>query len=179
MRCSMKDFLKCAGLLIVGLFVAVIGYPFLHESGHSLVAFLVGASVTEFNLLPLPYVVCEVSEVSDMENALIGLGGIVFPFIVSMSSKPKRFWLWYANLLIKGISTYAILLSAIATMFYINGINWQNEDIVQVLNIFPGGRWIFLVALCIMAIFGLMRLLKEKIISRCIVYFDKTTKSIV
>ena len=175
----MKDILKCIGLLIVDLFVAVMIYPFLHEAGHSLVAFLVGASVIEFNLLPLPYVVCEVSEVGDIGKALIGLGGIVIPFIMSMSFKPKRFWLWYANLLIKGISTYAILLSIIAVIFYINGINWQNEDIVQVLNIFPDGRWIFLVVLCIMATYGLMRLLKEKMISRCIIYFDKTEKSIV
>ncbi len=175
----MKDILKCIGLLIVGLFVAVMVYPFLHESGHSLVAFLVGARVIEFNLLPLPYIVCEVSEVGNIGKALIGLGGIVIPFIVSMSFKPKRFWLWYANLLIKGISIYAILLSVIAIIFYINDVNWQNEDIVQVLNIFPHSGWIFLVVLCIMATYGLMRLMKEKLVSRCIIYFDKTKKSIV
>ena len=175
----MKEILKCIGLIFVGLFVAVIIYPFLHEVGHSILAILVGARVIEFNLLPLPYIICEVSEVGDVGNALIGLGGIVIPFFVSMSFNPKRFWLWYANLLIKGISTYAIILSAIAIIFYINGINWQNEDIVQVLNIFPDGRWIFLVVLCIMAIYGLMRLLKEKMISRCIIYFDKTKRSIV
>lgn len=39
----MKDILKCIGLLIVGLFVAVIVYPFLHETGHSIVALAVGA----------------------------------------------------------------------------------------------------------------------------------------
>lgn len=175
----MKDVLKCMGLLFVGLFAAIILYPFLHESGHSIIAVFVGAEIVEFNLLPLPYIVCEISEVGNIGKAFIGLGGIVIPFIVSMSFKPRRFWSWYANLLVKGISTYAIILSVIAIIFHTNGANWQNEDILQVLNIFPDGRWFFFVVLCIMATYGLMRLMKEKLVSRCIIYFDKTEETIV
>ena len=60
----MKDILKYLGLFFVGLFVAIIIYPFLHEAGHSMAAILVGAKVIDFNLLPLPYVTCEVSSLN-------------------------------------------------------------------------------------------------------------------
>ncbi len=48
----MKDFLKIIGIILVGLFTAVIIYPMLHEAGHSLIALTVGADVVEFNLFP-------------------------------------------------------------------------------------------------------------------------------
>lgn len=175
----MKEILKCIGLLLGGLFAAVIIYPFLHESGHSVFAILVGAKIIKFNLIPLPYIVCEISEVGNVGKALIGLGGIVIPFIVSMSFKSKCFWLWYINLIIKGISTYAIILSAVASIFYINGISWQKEDIVQVLKLFPSDTWLFLAVLFIMGTYGLIRLLKENVFSKCIEYFNKTEKVIV
>ena len=42
----MKVMIKLIGLLMTGLFVAVIIYPLLHELGHSIMAVLVGASVS-------------------------------------------------------------------------------------------------------------------------------------
>lgn len=175
----MKDTLKCMGILFVGLFVAVIIYPFLHESGHSLVALLVGARIIDFNILPIPFVVCEVSTIDITEQIFIGLGGIVFPYVLSMLLKPKWFWGWYASLILKGISVYSVILSIIAIVLHINGNSWQNEDIVQILQVFPNGTWLFLILLCIMGAYGLIRLLKEKVFSRCIDYFNKTEKAIV
>ena len=170
---SVKEIIKMAGLIIVGLLTAVIIYPFMHEVGHSLVALLVGSEIADFNLLPMPFVVCEVSTVGETEKALIGLGGIVFPFILSMILKPKRFWCWYVSLILKGISVYCVMLSVIAIVFYIHGNSWQNEDIVQVLHSFPSGRWLLLTILCIMGFYGVTRLLKEKVFTRCIDYFNK------
>lgn len=176
---TLKDFLKMIGLIIVGLLTAVIIYPFLHEVGHSLVALLVGARITDFDILPIPFVECEVSNVDVTGQTLIGLGGIVFPFALSMLLKPKWFWGWYASLILKGISVYSVILSIIAIVLHINGNSWQKEDIVQVLQLFPSGMWLFLIVLCIMGTYGILRLLKEKVFSRCIDYFNKTEKAIV
>ena len=175
----MKDFLKMIGLIIVGLLVAVIIYPFLHESGHSLIALLVGARITDFNILPIPFVECEVSAVDITGQTLIGLGGIVFPFVLSMILKPKWFWAWLTCMILRGISVYSVILSIIAILFHINGVSWKNEDIIQVLEIFPNGTWLFLIVLCIMGTYGFMRLLKEKLFTRCIEYFDTCEKSII
>lgn len=48
-----SDFLNIIGMVILGITVAVLIYPFLHEAGHSLAAFLVGAEVVEVEILPL------------------------------------------------------------------------------------------------------------------------------
>lgn len=176
---TLKDFLKMIGLIIVGLLVAVIIYPFLHEIGHSIIALLVGARITDFNILPIPFVECEVSAVDITGQTLIGLGGIVFPFMLSMILKPKWFWGWYASLILRGISVYSVILSIIATVLHINGNSWQNEDIVQVLHLFPNGTWLLLIVLSVMGTYGLMRLLKDKVFSRCIDYFNKTENAIV
>ena len=176
---TLKEFLKMVGLIIVGLLTAVIIYPFLHEIGHSLIALLVGARIIDFNILPIPFIVCEITTVDVSGQMLIGLGGIVFPFVLSMLLKPKWFWGWYASLILKGISVYSVILSIIAIVLHISGNSWQKEDIVQVLQLFPNGTWLFLIVLCIMGTYGFLRLLKEKVFSRCIDYFNKTEKAIV
>ncbi len=169
----MKEFLKMIALIIVGLITAIIIYPFLHEIGHSLVALLVGARIVDFNILPIPFVKCEASNVDITGQTLIGVAGIVFPFVLSMMLKSKWFWGWYISLILKGISVYSVILSIIATVLHINGNSWQNEDVVQVLHLFPSGTWLLLAVFCIMATYGLMRLFKERVFSRCIDYFSK------
>ena len=175
----MKCFLKMTGLVIAGLLTAIIIYPFLHEAGHSLIAMLLGAKITEFNLIPIPYVVCEISAVDISGQMLIGLGGIIIPFILSMALNPRWFWTWLTCMILRGISVYSVILSIIAILFHINGVSWKNEDIIQVLEIFPNGTWLFLIVLCIMGTYGFMRLLKEKLFTRCIEYFDTCEKSII
>lgn len=175
----MKEFLKMIALIIVGLITAIIIYPFLHEIGHSLVALLVGARIVDFNILPIPFVKCEASNVDITGQTLIGVGGIVFPFVLSMMLKSKWFWGWYISLILKGISVYSVILSIIATVLHINGNSWQNEDVVQVLHLFPNGTWLLLAVFCIMATYGLIRLFKENVFSKCIDYFSKNENATV
>lgn len=172
----MKDFLKMIGLIAVGLFVAVIIYPFLHETGHTLIALLVGAKITRFNILPIPFVECEISAVDIKGQIFIALGGIVFPYALSMILNLKWFWGWYANFILKGISVYSVILSVIASGFYMKGITWQNEDIVKILQLFPNCKYALLIVFCTMGVYGLIQLLKEKVFSRCVEYFNKTEK---
>lgn len=173
---TLKIFLKMIGLIIVGLLTAVILYPFLHEVGHLLVALLVGARITDFNIFPMPFIECEVSDIDITGQIFIGLGGIVFPFVLSMILKPKCFWGWYASFMLRGISVYSVILSIVAAVLYINENSWQKEDIVRILHLFPNGTGLFLTVLCIMGVYGLIRLWKEKLFLRCIDYFDKTEK---
>lgn len=153
---SIKNSFKILGLFVVGLITALLIYPFLHEGGHALIAFLVGADVVGFYLFPLPYVLCNVAEVDSVGQVLIGFGGIIIPFVLSAVIKPKRFWLWYTVLIIKGISLFAVILSLIATILYLNGISWTNEDIVQILEIFPEGALLFILIFVLMIIYGVV-----------------------
>ena len=131
----MKDILKCIGLLIVGLFVSVIGYPFLHETCHTIIALVVGAKVIDFSLLPLPYVTCEISITNDFGLILIGLAGMYLPMIFSLIIRPKSFWLWYGLLLTKGICLLSFIISLVSIILYNFGIKVSNEDIVQIMDV--------------------------------------------
>ena len=170
----LKDAIKAAGLLFFGLFTAMILYPLIHELGHFVIALFVGIRVERFALWPVPFVECEVTAASDVEQVLIGLGGIFIPYYTSVFLKFRCFWLWYVSLLLKGISIYAMLLSFIAVVLNLNGIFWENEDIVQVLQIFPNGAWLFLCIFGIMLAYGVHKMIGEKPLFRCCKYFGLT-----
>lgn len=172
----MKDILKCIGLLIVGLFVAVIGYPFLHETGHSIVALLVGGSVIDFNLLPLPYVTCEISIANKFETILIGLAGMYLPMIFSLIIRPKSFWLWYGLLLTKGICLLSFIISLVSIVLYNIGIKISNEDIVQIMDIWIKGDLILAIFLISSMFIVIYSIIKQRPLSRITKYFELPSK---
>lgn len=149
----MKDVLKTLGVLLTGLLVAVLIYPFLHETGHALFTIFSGAELHEFHLLPIPYVVCNVHSTGRGGQCLIGIAGMFFPFLISFLIRGKNFWFWLVSLLIKGISALSFSISYLAVLCYETGIIWPNEDIVRVIQISEtkSSIWLFfsLVMLCL------------------------------
>ncbi len=172
----MKDILKCVGLLTVGLFVAIIVYPFLHEAGHFVATVLVGAKVIDFNLFPLPYVTCEISGLNKVCIILIGLSGMFFPTIISITIRPKSFWLWYGSLVIKGICLLSFTISFIAILFYLFGVSMKNEDIVQVMEIWNDGVFILAISMLLSIIVIIRSIIKQKPLNRIMVYFKVLMK---
>lgn len=168
-------FWKSVGLLGGGLLTAAVVYPLLHETGHAVMAVLAGAVVAEFHLFPLPFVVCEVTGVDAVGQLCISVGGIAFPCLLSAVCRPRNFWLWYVNLLVKGIGLYAVLLSAVAVVCHMSGNRWPNEDILHVLSVFPNSGGIVLTVL-ILTGFGLWRsLVNEHPLLRCEMYFEPSS----
>lgn len=172
----MKDVFKCVGLLMVGLFVAVIVYPFLHEVGHSVVAILVGGKVIDFNILPLPYVVCDLSRTEKAATVFIGLAGIFFPAILSKIINPKSFWLWYGNIVMRGICLLSFIISFVAIIFNSFNIKVENEDIVQVINVWKGGTFILAILMLFAIIIIIHSIIKQKPIDKILIYFKIDTK---
>lgn len=156
---------------MVGLSVAVVVYPFLHETGHSIVSLAVGAEIVDFSLLPLPYVTCEVSMVSKFGLILIGLSGIYLPMIFSLIIRPKSFWLWYGVLLIKGICLLSFIISLISIILNKIGIKVLNEDIVQIMDIWIKGDLILSVLMFLSITIVIRSIMKEKPINRIMLYF--------
>ena len=142
----MKDVLKIFGILLTGLLVAVLIYPFLHEAGHALFTVFSGAELREFHLLPVPYVVCNMNAVGQVRQSIIGIAGMIFPFVISCLIIKKFFWTWFISLLLKGISLLSFVLSYLAILCYDSNIIWHNEDIVQVVQIWEpfNGFWLFI-----------------------------------
>ena len=140
----MKYIVKGFHLILIGLFTAIILYPLLHEAGHSIMAILVGAKVTELNLLPIPNIVCEVSEVERVGVVLIGLGGMFIPAIISMAIQSQIFVIWYTNMMMRGICLLSFVISFIMAVLNEFGIVDEGEDIIQVIKVWDCDVYIIL-----------------------------------
>lgn len=146
----MRDILKTIEILFIGLVVAILIYPLLHEIGHSFFAVLSGIKVLEFEISPIPSVLCNMSDASVLQYILIGLGGMVFPFIVSVAFHPKHFVWWYIDFVVKIISMIAFGISIVGIIMYKTNTPIRNEDITTTLQAAPD-LWVSLLLLCILA----------------------------
>ncbi len=168
----MKEFVKILGIFFFGLLTAIIIYPTLHEGGHSLVAISVGAKVVDFTLFPLPNVMCNVFDIGNFKIGLIGLGGIFIPYLISFALKPKSFWMWYTNSIVRGISLLASSISIVNIVLWLNGISVPNEDIVQILNTLNGGAISFLIVFLLMLIYGISKIILSRPIKKISDFFN-------
>ena len=123
-------------MLMIGLTAAIVVYPFLHESGHSVAALIVGGKIIEYHLLPIPYVLYDVGKVTLAGQAFIGIGGTILPIVMTTVFHPNKwFWAWYGNLMMRGICVLSAAITAAASFLYAAGNPVANEDITSVLNI--------------------------------------------
>lgn len=141
------DFLNLSGMILMGLVVAIIVYPFLHEGGHSLAALLVCADVVKFQILPLPYVMCNVASLTSIQQIVIGVSGMIIPFLIALLIPRKWFWSWYIRFLLFGISLFAFVISA-ATLILPNGADLNpQDDMLRVLSLWSGAETIMTISL--------------------------------
>lgn len=135
----MKKFIL---ILALGLSSAVFIYPLLHELGHSLVAVILGARIKEITLYPVPSMLCNIENINYKSTYLIGLGGIIFPFLLSTVLTPSDFKFWYVNLNVRLISILYLSVS-IFTIFGSQKALFENDDMVKVIEILGGGKEYF------------------------------------
>lgn len=163
----MKEAKKIFGVLLMGIMVTVVIYPCLHELGHSIAIGITGATLYKFRILPTPYVMYNGNGINEFENVFIGISGMLFPFVFSLLFNGKRFWMWLFSFYLKGISAFAFALSYIAVLCYESKIIWQNEDIVQVIQLSG-----------ISSSFWLVMMLLLFCLNALIIYFNKPFKRI-
>lgn len=168
----MKDAIKLSGILVIGLLTAIIIYPVLHESGHSVAAILFGADVVEFNLFPLPNVLCNMGSVNKIGIVITGIGGMIMPLFISVVIPVKRFWLWYTALILKGISLFSLIISTVAIILYQLGTPMINEDITQVLNIWNDGWIACLIISVLLSALIVISIIRRKPLQRLFKYFE-------
>lgn len=155
-----KDCRKVLWLLIVGLFTAVLLYPLLHEWGHSLATVILGGKVIEFHLFPLPNVLCDGRSVGNTGLAVVGLCGMLTPFLLSLMCRPKCFTLWYIVQLVKGISSLAFALSLVSLSGPKYAVHIADDDILTVLRFWPDGKGlctVMMTGLLLLAVYSICR----------------------
>lgn len=163
-------------MLIVGLFTAVLLYPALHELGHSLATLMFGGKVIEFHLLPLPNMLCDGSSVGNAGLVTIGLCGMLIPFLISISFKPKHFTVWYVMQLIKGISSLAFALSLISLCGRRFGFRIANDDIITALNFWPDGSTFFVITIIAFLLLAIYSICQQQPLKRLYKYFEINEK---
>lgn len=169
---NIKCILKFVGLLAVGLITAIFIYPFLHEFGHSLAALICGAEVLDVTMFPLPSVLCKIEYQKELNVITIGFGGILFPYLLTNVPPPKKFWIWYIWILIKGITLLSLLLSMFAVYMFGIGKPVVNEDVTQILKYTAKHSAVYIVIFMGMGTSILYRIIKSKPLLRCKREFD-------
>lgn len=168
----MRDTLKISGILFSGIFTAAFLYPFLHETGHSLAAFAVGAEVKEFNLYPLPSVLCNIGALDNYEIVLIGLGGILLPFLSVAFVQPKGFWISYIIFVMRGICLLSFLISFISIIMFYNGGEIADDDMTKILQIDSSNSLLYASILIVLFILTSILIAKSHPLRKCYKYFE-------
>ena len=167
----MKDALKCFGLLAVGLLTAIFLYPFLHELGHTVAALIFGRQVCDFRLFPIPSVMCEMDVTNEIALVSVGFAGMLFPYLLSIASPGKHFWIWYLWLVISGICLLSFGISIAGVFLYKIGRPMSNEDISQIMKFSDEYYLVYLAILIILSILRIIQIICTKPIKRCKEYF--------
>lgn len=155
------DAKKISMMLIIGLCVAVIIYPALHELGHSVAAIIAGAKIIEFNLFPIPSVLCNVRDVNTTGMVLISVSGSFFPLLLVIFS-PKRFVGWYSCFTVRWISLLAYIFSEVAVISFVCGKPIKDDDITYALQINQQYAWIFMILYLTLIILTSVLIIKSK-----------------
>lgn len=166
-----KDIIKILGIIILGLLTAIFIYPLLHELSHTIAAITVGAKVVSVDIFPQPNILCNVTRVDKLGIMFIGLCGIFIPCLIAFNVNPKNFWAWYIWLVTKGICMLSLGISAVSIALYKNGITVKNEDIIQVLEVYPQYYLLLLLLTVIMFVYGANKIICEKPLHRIMEYF--------
>lgn len=158
------------GILVIGLFTAILIYPLLHEIGHSVAAILVGGRVCEIKLLPLPYMTCDVSEIGSIGMAVIGISGMLVPVLTTWLIYMKNFWIWLIGLYMNFICFLSFSISLYGCITYIAGKPLVNEDITKVIELCPDKVWIWIIVFSAFIVCIAIQVIITKPIQHCCDY---------
>ena len=125
--------------LIGSIWLTVLLYIFLHESGHVLVGMLCGAKIIEFNLLEA-YVICEGGKFTNIAIACFYMAGMLVSLAVSWAyllfyrSNSKFIFYNIFSAFFVIMCTFSALAWVIVPIIYMVGIPNPNDDIVKFMD---------------------------------------------
>ena len=133
----MKLALRFFALLILGMVTVLIIYPFLHESGHSLAVVLLGGRIRNFNILPVPYILCQMKEYNKIDFLIVGFSGMLLPYIISFFIQNRNFWVCYLKVVLRLTCFMSFALGIVSVYLYQKGSAMQNDDVTTILQNSP------------------------------------------
>lgn len=168
---------RLAVILLIGLLTAILIYPILHEGGHALASILCGAKICEIQFLPISFIICETDGTSVSGMVVIGLGGMLFPLLLSWIIYAKNFWVWLMGLYLNFICLLSFAISLYGCIKFMQGNAMVNEDITKVLELCPEQGWLYLIVLLILIIGVSFQIMWSKPMEHCCIG-DETKKCV-
>ena len=168
----MKDFLKVVRLCFLGLFSAVFIYPLLHESGHVIFALCSGAKPQDITFFPIPSVLCLMESQDTFSLVATGLGGMLFPALITLIPPSKNFAGWYVWFVIKCICLLSYFLALVSLFFSERNVSLREDDMSQIMNYAPQYIAVYYALVVFFLIVTLAHIKKTKPLDRCMAYFQ-------
>lgn len=163
---------QIAVLMIIALFIMLILYPMLHESGHVLAALLIGINPTRVEFIPNAHVVIPLKEYSLSQATLMISAGLWFPLIV-IAMLHGNYYLYFSRLTVLLLT----LVSAISSMVSVLRLPYGGEDalddITQLLRLFPEQREFVIILLFLMIALLTIAVLLSHPLRRMVGFFEK------
>ncbi len=159
---TLKLILKSLLLFAIGLSIAIIIYPFLHETGHSFSALIFGAEIVSFEVLPQPSVACKMnSGISEFDFLMISFSGMLMPLLISLLLPSKRFWTWYAKVTLRLICIMSFVLGIVSLFTHHKGSTVQPDDIALILHNSPQYTKLCFVVLIFLLLTAILLFIKD------------------
>ena len=167
---AVREGSKLVGIVALGAGMIYIVYPFLHECGHAVAAYLCGARDVQMVWFRSAYMACNAEGLQTWQRICIGVAGYLFPAMVTMLLPRHRFWCWLASFYIYGITWIGCLLAWISLMLYVFRDVTTMDDVIQVAMLTPDGvgGWLLVVFLLVCVLLWL--LMRQKPIAKIVQY---------
>ncbi|MGN0352574.1 MAG: site-2 protease family protein [Roseburia sp.] len=137
----MNEKVKRIGILLLAAFIEVIVYIVLHEGGHSFIAILCGAKITNFSILGA-YMSATGGEFTQFSSSLMKVAGMAFPLVISViymlfGFKKKKQGEFYRtfSMLFSLVPVMSLLAWVFVPIAYMRGDTTNNDDVIQFIAI--------------------------------------------
>lgn len=163
---------KSCILLSISLFVTIVLYPLLHETGHIIPLLILGGHIKEITLFPAS-VLCNVSNLSDNQQIWIAFSGFFLPILISLIPLNSIIILRFANTMLKVLNIYYVLLNIFYLFCFIQSRPLNNTDITIILYSDPKNIPVILLSHILLLVTLIHSLSKNNTLSALLTFYSK------
>ena len=188
MRKTMKLKVKFIFTLISAVCLELLTYVILHEGGHTLVALIAGARITEFNILVTnAHMAYEGGNFTPFLSMWIDANGALLPLLVSYiyallyRKNIKNYFYRIFSFLFCFVNAMSMMVWVISPFLFINGIKDMGDDtckFIEKFNFYHNPLIVSLVSAILVGT-GLFLVIKRGIFKNFIEVIKDVRKSLV
>lgn len=166
---------QIAVLMIIALFIMLIIYPVLHESGHVFAALLMGVVPTSVELFPSAHVVIPLKEYSLGQATLMISAGLWFPPLV-IAMIHGNYYFYFSGLTVLLLTLVSAVSSLVSVLNLSNGGDDAFDDVTQLLRLFPEQQAFIVLLLSLLIVLLTLAIVLNHPLNRTVNFFENKVK---